>query len=92
MTTNTPPGQATIRLPFKRSNHSAAVDGMVLWDASLSAPIVSREKAFRRLAVLVDVPATATSAGVAGDYAVDASWLYLCVAANTWARAPVAPW
>lgn len=83
---------SAVQLPFKRTDASAAQPGSVLWDAGLSAPVVTRDGAFRRLAVQVDVPATATSAGNAGDYAVDATHLYVCVAANTWRRVAVAAW
>lgn len=37
-------------------------------------------------AVYVDVPATPTSTGTAGTMAYDASYLYVCVASNTWIR------
>lgn len=34
----------------------------------------------------VDVPATSTAAGELGDFAMDATHLYLCVSANSWRR------
>lgn len=34
----------------------------------------------------VDVPATATSAGVAGQVAYNATHIYICVDANVWRR------
>lgn len=40
----------------------------------------------------VAVPATATSTGRAGDYAVDANYLYMCYATNNWRRVAVATW
>lgn len=43
-------------------------------------------------AAQVAVPATATSTGVPGTWAADASWFYVCTAANTWRRAAVASW
>lgn len=42
--------------------------------------------------IVTAVPATAASAGVAGQIAFDASYAYFCTAANTWVRAPVATW
>jgi hypothetical protein len=42
--------------------------------------------------VKVAVPATATSTGVVGQWAADASWHYVCTAANTWRRAALATW
>lgn len=41
---------------------------------------------------LVAAPAAADSAGTAGTIAYDASYIYVCVAANTWLRAAIATW
>jgi hypothetical protein len=38
------------------------------------------------------VPATATSAGTAGDIAWDSSYIYICTASNTWKRVAIATW
>lgn len=38
------------------------------------------------------VPKQATSTGVAGDYAADASHLYICTATNTWRRVAISTW
>lgn len=38
------------------------------------------------------VPATAASAGVAGTIAYDASYVYVCIAADTWKRVPITTW
>ena len=38
----------------------------------------------------VAVPATATSTGVAGQVAYDATHFYVCIATNTWVRAALA--
>lgn len=43
-------------------------------------------------AAWVAVPATATSAGTAGQRAYDANFLYICVATNTWRRVALAAW
>jgi len=40
----------------------------------------------------VAVPATATSAGVLGQVAADANFLYVCTATNTWKRVAIAAW
>ena len=37
-------------------------------------------------------PATAAAAGAVGDIAWDASYIYVCTAANTWKRAAIATW
>lgn len=39
---------------------------------------------------LVTAPGTATSTGVAGSIAYDATHIYVCVATNTWVRATLA--
>ena len=40
----------------------------------------------------VDVPANAADTGVAGQIAYDATYLYVCVAANSWTRVAIAAW
>jgi len=42
--------------------------------------------------VNVAVPATATSAGVAGQHAYDSSYVYVCTATDTWKRAALSTW
>lgn len=42
--------------------------------------------------VKVAVPATATSTGVVGQWAADASWHYVCTATNTWRRTALSTW
>ncbi len=37
-------------------------------------------------------PASATAAGVAGTVVWDASYIYVCVATNTWKRVAIATW
>lgn len=37
-------------------------------------------------------PATAAATGTAGDICWDASYIYVCVAANTWKRVAIATW
>lgn len=44
------------------------------------------------LGVKVAVPATATATGALGQWAADASYLYICTAANTWRRVAIAAW
>lgn len=40
----------------------------------------------------VPVPASSSAAGTAGQMAYDGSYLYLCVAANTWRRTAIDDW
>lgn len=37
-------------------------------------------------------PASATDTGVAGQFAWDASFIYICIATNTWKRVGIATW
>lgn len=37
----------------------------------------------------VAVPATPTSTGIVGTWALDSSYIYLCTMTNTWVRAPL---
>lgn len=43
-------------------------------------------------ATVVSAPASATSTGTAGQIAYDSNYIYVCVAANTWVRAPLSTW
>ncbi|UVD41867.1 hypothetical protein KPN8_76 [Klebsiella phage KPN8] len=42
--------------------------------------------------VKVSVPASATATGVVGQWAADTTYIYICVATNTWVRASLATW
>ena len=42
--------------------------------------------------VWVDAPASATSQGIQGQLAFDASYIYICTATDTWKRAAIATW
>lgn len=42
--------------------------------------------------VSASAPATAASAGVAGQIAYDSGFIYVCVATNTWKRVAIASW
>lgn len=44
------------------------------------------------LSFLTSVPATASSAGVAGQWAQDADFIYICTATNTWKRVSILTW
>jgi hypothetical protein len=44
------------------------------------------------IGVKVSVPATASSAGVPGQFAADGSFVYICTATNTWLRSPLTTW
>jgi hypothetical protein len=57
---------------------------------------VSRNKDLGELAFqdspFVPAPASATAQGEVGDLAADTSYIYVCVAQNTWLRASIATW
>ena len=42
--------------------------------------------------VWVAVPASATAPGIRGQMAIDASFLYACIATNSWVRVGVSSW
>lgn len=42
--------------------------------------------------VAVSAPATAASDGTPGQVAYDSSYIYVCVATNTWKRAAISTW
>lgn len=42
--------------------------------------------------VKANVPATPTSTGIIGNWAVDSSYFYICTAANTWRRVAIGTW
>jgi sensor domain CHASE-containing protein len=44
------------------------------------------------LIVPTDPPATAASTGVAGTMTWDSSYIYVCVATDTWKRVAIATW
>jgi hypothetical protein len=55
---------------------------------STAAPLVNTDL----LIVAEQTPATASDTGVAGTIAWDASYLYVCVATDTWKRVAIATW
>lgn len=44
------------------------------------------------LVVATQTPASASATGTAGTIAWDASYIYICTAANTWKRVAIATW
>jgi hypothetical protein len=58
-------------------------------DARLASTDLSDSSSLPRI---VSVPSTATSSGSAGQIAYDASFLYVCVATNTWRRVAIGTW
>lgn len=63
--------------------------------SGLGTGVTSTQKwpvASGQLVSWVAAPAAANSAGTAGQAAYDASYIYLCVATNTWIRTPLGSW
>jgi hypothetical protein len=79
-------------LRAKTADASAAEDGALLWNRSPAQVEVARNGAFVKMTTQVAVPASATSAGQAGDWAYDNGFIYVCTATNTWRRAVIAAW
>jgi hypothetical protein len=79
------------QLEYKQGTVPATQNGVILWDAS-GYPVVSRSNVFERVAFLVAAPASAAAAGNAGDIAVDANYIYVCTATDTWKRAAISTW
>lgn len=44
------------------------------------------------LVISNNVPATASSNGIAGTIARDSNYIYICVATNTWKRSQLSTW
>jgi len=67
-----------------RANHTGmqAIDTITALQAALDAKMQTE----------VAAPATATSAGVTGSFAIDNSYLYYCYSTNNWLRAPFSSW
>jgi hypothetical protein len=51
-----------------------------------------RDFKMRTLNSATKTPASASATGVAGDWAWDSSYIYICTATNTWKRVAVATW
>jgi len=58
-------------------NVTGDVTGNVTGDVTIPAP---------------GVPATATATGTTGQISWDASFIYVCVATDTWVRSPLTTW
>jgi hypothetical protein len=60
------------------------------WDTPLNYALNQLESEIRAIGPQVSyvaVPATPTSTGSVGQFAVNSTHIYFCVAANTWVRA-----
>ena len=69
------------------------------WPPALAEDYLSKGDSLKLIAEAVlevatqtDVPATATSTGTAGNIAMDSSYFYVCIAADTWRRVSILAW
>lgn len=63
-------------------------------DAAKTAATAAQAKADSNVALgaRVAAPASAAAAGVAGTWATDTGFIYVCTATNTWKRVAIATW
>jgi hypothetical protein len=74
-------------------NYSAPVIGTYALDVNGTARVVSNlTTAQYRLSALNTAPATASSTGTLGEIRIDASYIYVCTATNTWVRSALTTW
>jgi hypothetical protein len=72
--------------------HFTAGTGITITSGTIATTITQYTDALAKSAVVKSAPASATAAGAAGDIAYDADFIYVCIATDTWKRAPIATW
>lgn len=85
-------GRQLDRLSWRVSGQTASENGLILWDEAAGYPVVSLDGGWKRVGTYVAAPASATASGQVGHLATDASYIYICTAANTWKRAAISTW
>lgn len=65
-------------------------NGDINWGTTLNTALDWLDS--NKLSTWVTVPTSATAAGTAGQVARDSSYLYVCVATNTWKRVALSSW
>lgn len=68
---------------------AVGVNAMPAYSATGSAPVT---RLYSNPQSPTMTPASATALGVVGEWAWDASYIYVCTAANTWKRAALSTW
>jgi hypothetical protein len=88
------PGQGTIGLLDAATPPNSALTGGTVLSSVSGNPYVYRSGGSQNepIVSLVTAPSTATSPCVVGQMAADISYIYACVATNTWRRAAVSSW
>ena len=85
-------GRQLDRLSWRVSGQTASENGLILWDEAAGYPVVSLDGGWKMVGTYVAAPASATASGQEGHLATDASYIYICTAANTWKRAAISTW
>lgn len=80
------------RIRYYSQDDIPAQNGTLLWDEENGHPIVAKDGVWASVALVVDVPTTASDSGTAGQIAFDASYIYVCTATDTWKRAALSTW
>jgi Major tropism determinant N-terminal domain len=71
---------------------SLAPEGTLAYDTTKNRAVLFNGASAESLTTIITAPSTATSTGTPGQIAVDASYVYVCTAINTWKRAAIASW
>jgi hypothetical protein len=66
--------------------------GQANWDVPLNAALDSLDARATVLETITSATKTASATGTKGQMAYDATYLYVCVATNTWIRVPRTAW
>lgn len=89
----TPTNSSTLGHAAQHINANDAIEALqAKVGINSSSDVNSIDYKLRQKATIVAVPATATSTGSFGEIAFDATYLYVCVATDTWVRTAVATW
>lgn len=85
----------TVRISRASFGENIDPNNKLLWSQwlfSLNRSLDEVYASLNKCAVIVDPPATAADPGIAGNIAFDSSYVYICIATDTWMRASIATW
>ena len=82
----------TMSLTANGGDMNLYMDGGLYIGNSASDNQILKRSDISNVSRVVSVPETAGSTGTAGQIAVDSSYLYVCVASNTWKRVALSTW
>jgi len=80
---------ANSNLSYDSSNIKLTVGNLLLIGSNSAVTYANGLMAASQIST---VPSTASSTGVKGQIAFDTSYIYICIATNTWMRAAIATW